>query len=176
MNWTVTKVYDPATQAKALESAGFKAYMFAQEQSIAGGTYENWVTRASVMTALESGDLSFLSKAAVGDGGVGITINGGTAGDANAGGATAFSNGGGVDNIVKAFVVVFNGDSTYALVSEVLENPINSMGASDGITAEFSTATKQYSNWTQVGAIPEPTSGLLLLLGVAGLALKRRRV
>ena len=26
-----------------------------------------------------------------------------------------------------------------------------------------------------VGAIPEPTSGLLLLLGVAGLALKRRR-
>ena len=25
------------------------------------------------------------------------------------------------------------------------------------------------------GAIPEPTSGLLLLLGVAGLALKRRR-
>ena len=26
-----------------------------------------------------------------------------------------------------------------------------------------------------VGAIPEPTSGLLLLLGVAGLALKRKR-
>ena len=33
------------------------------------------------------------------------------------------------------------------------------------------------SNWTNgtVGAAPEPTSGLLLLIGVAGLALRRRR-
>ena len=31
------------------------------------------------------------------------------------------------------------------------------------------------SNWHTVSAVPEPTSGLLLLLGVAGLALKRKR-
>lgn len=31
------------------------------------------------------------------------------------------------------------------------------------------------SNWTATAAVPEPTSGLLMLLGIAGLALRRRR-
>lgn len=39
-----------------------------------------------------------------------------------------------------------------------------------------SAASKLDSNWNAVAAaVPEPTSGLLLLLGVAGLALKRKR-
>ena len=36
------------------------------------------------------------------------------------------------------------------------------------------TATQTASNWVG-GAVPEPTSGLLMLLGMAGLALRRRR-
>ena len=36
----------------------------------------------------------------------------------------------------------------------------------------MATQTKNASNWA---AVPEPTSGLLLLLGVAGLTLKRKR-
>ena len=36
-------------------------------------------------------------------------------------------------------------------------------------------ALKPASNFTYATAVPEPTSGLLLLLGMAGLALKRKR-
>ena len=36
----------------------------------------------------------------------------------------------------------------------------------------MATATQNAGNWA---AVPEPTSGLLLLLGMAGLALKRKR-
>ena len=52
-----------------------------------------------------------------------------------------------------------------------------SVGALDAQTANINfgnmaAATQNAGNWA---AVPEPTSGLLMLLGVAGLALRRRR-
>jgi len=35
--------------------------------------------------------------------------------------------------------------------------------------------SSEFGQWTDIADIPEPTSGMLLLLGVAGLALKRKR-
>jgi len=56
---------------------------------------------------------------------------------------------------------------------------INDYGAGDTInnfdyTYEWGQTTAMAENWEPVGA-PEPTSAMLMLLGVAGLALKRKQ-
>lgn len=43
------------------------------------------------------------------------------------------------------------------------------------IDTGFASVANSAVSWTATSAVPEPTSGLLMLLGIAGLALKRRR-
>ena len=79
---------------------------------------------------------------------------------------------------VKIFAVIVDDDSfgedTHYVVTTVSGN-VKTPAASTTNVASFSvsnSATLNPNNWT---AAPEPTSGLLLLLGMAGLALKRKR-
>ena len=74
------------------------------------------------------------------------------------------------------FVVFNDADATkatkYAMVSD-LNKEYSSLDGKYTAGGAFSSSTP----WTDISApvIPEPTTGLLVLLGVAGLALRRRR-
>ncbi len=78
------------------------------------------------------------------------------------------------------FGVVFDTFSTdetiedagyYYITDSVTQNTYDLSGSDPATTAVF-TATQMNGEWA---AIPEPTSGLLMLVGLAGLALRRRR-
>ena len=65
-------------------------------------------------------------------------------------------------------IVYYNGASTYAEVAGAPGDPSNNY---EVFMTDYAV---QGADRTAVGDVPEPTSGLLPLLGVAGLALKRK--
>ena len=80
-----------------------------------------------------------------------------------------------------AYFVIFNGDNMYVSITTtaeyyaVGESAISfaSVSASSKLSSEASAGYSAAGWYTQ--SVPEPTSGLLMLLGMAGLALRRRR-
>lgn len=83
----------------------------------------------------------------------------------------------------QAFAVIWNADATSASVTSVasitMENDSQSKTFSFGNQSANLAANafdiKASGGDTPSGDVPEPTSGLLLLVGAAGLALRRRR-
>ena len=87
-------------------------------------------------------------------------------------------------NVSKTTADIFTADDVYnfyftfedggkAYTSATKENvTIKTVGDTAVAFGNQASATQNASNWT---AVPEPTSGLLMLLGIAGLTLKRKR-
>ena len=172
VDWKVSSVYAPGTATRAGNT--MSAYLLVESASISGGTFSTFFAREDAITSIGDGDLSFLSYAAVGDKGTAaVAFSSGTAKDTGAGN---FAAGSASDNIIKGYVVILSSDQTLAWVTDLAEDPINAMESQEGFSWTIGTSSQDASNWMTVGSVPEPTSGLLLLLGVAGLALRRRRV
>ena len=75
------------------------------------------------------------------------------------------------DDVISAYSIVLD-DTTPGKAKNYLVTDTKSGTFSSAGSAQLSFGNISAKTWT---AVPEPTSGLLLLLGVAGLALRRRR-
>ena len=124
------------------------------------------VSTSAAAAALNASDFSFLSSGWEAD-----YMEDGEAGTNN--GVGSYGN---LQDITGYFVVFNAGDTASATYAYISGTEVATTGAA-GQAASFDimgSSSATASNWTAVNA-PEPTSGLLLLLGMAGLALKRKR-
>ena len=135
----------------------------------------NTADQATVLAALTAGGDNIASTIA------GLTVNKNNAAVAvtgSAGRANANGSANDIDAAKNLFYVIFDGTiangqkyaytTGYDVSSKTYEEGQQSPGP---LSLTFAAAKTEQ----MIGNVPEPTSGLLLLLGVAGLALRRRR-
>ena len=95
--------------------------------------------------------------------------------NAAANGAVMKAGVGSYENTTKTFSMVLFDAATYATATEFKYAEVpDVVFVTANKTANFTTALSNAS-WTAMAAVPEPTSGLLMLVGLVGLALRRKR-
>ena len=160
--WYVDGITDPTTGAAA---TGLRGWCFAATTSKSG------VKTIAIDDAI----------ALINQGATGITelktymLKGGKTSSGVLSPATAYDGGWGTGDTLTTYAIVFDiGDATPTTASKYIVSSTETITFANATTARTSTGLSMSgSTWTAVA--PEPTSGLLMLLGVAGLALKRKR-
>ena len=168
ISWATTKgyLYDGTGDSASKLTSG-TAYLVLStyaQSDLVSLLASNDGNTAATLTALQ-GKAQYLGSGAIGDN---ARINEGT------GTSSATES-------ITAYFVVFNGDNMY--ISDTATSDYDGLAQSHDLTFGTSmTASSKalpsdgaYSGAGWYTAVPEPTSGLLMLLGMAGLALRRRR-
>lgn len=168
--WTITGVNGP--DGSALDTG--KAYVFFVQQNSGKADTSSWLsitTKAAFETALADANFSYAFSDITADAGV-FSYNNTTAsaidqGSLGLSGSTKYS----VYAIITDTETIT--DETKFMITTAA-SASSTYGDSAGTTKTFAigSQTTASATWHNV---PEPTSGLLMLVGLAGLALRRRR-
>ena len=158
--WSTTgTIYEPSGTSVAT-TGGFTAYLFD------AGT----VSQSALVTALRDGgsitDYTALSSY--------------TTDSAAKVATTAFTADYASGTSVSAYFAIVQDDYVYisgakSATAQDVGTATFSMGSQSTNSAKVFDSTTAYANAGWYQTVPEPTSGLLMLLGMAGLALRRRR-
>ena len=163
---TGDKTVDSVAAAQASAYANnYMVYLFAAD------AVADWdkLTEADLASAKDSSSLQYLSYG---------SRTGGNYATANKNGivdAVRTVDVGDAASYVAKIVVVDTVNNTYVATSKTLTSRDETAGASQADMVSLTQATFAAQSFGGFAPVPEPTSGLLMLLGVAGLALRRRR-
>ena len=171
IDWSIEYASNPWTDDDILVEDGFAAYFFVDSASLGG---EGLYSYDTAVANLEKGDFSFVVGNAIGDP---SSFDYGEASKFSVGNMQAGNDS--ENNVIKAYAIILGKDDEgvdRAFITTYAGTEINKLGGADtilfGDLDAATISTGDAGNWY---AAPEPTSGLLLLIGVAGLALRRRR-
>ena len=163
VSWTVTNIFKGNTTDKAQTTDGYMVYL------ISDATY----SQTDAAAALAAGTLTASDIASKATTSSGLTAAGKLSKDVDLG---ALADG------TYTFYNVIVGDGN-AVVGSTVNATITSVGDSQIQSFNAKTLTQNSSSWKSVtgggggggGGTPEPTSGLLLLVGAGILGLRRKR-
>ena len=153
--WTVTNIYKGNTSDKAQTTDGYMVYL------INDATY----SQATAAAALAAGTLTADTISGKATASSGLTAAGKVSTDADVG---DLANG-----TYNFYNVIVGGGN--AVVGSNVSLEVTPVGNPQLGSFNAKTLTQSADNWKSVGGVPEPTSALLLLMGGAMLALRRKR-
>ena len=168
---------------------GVQAASFAWTSAAAYGiatTELNSLVDGTTYSAATSGTANRMSKQSVTWAYTLILTDAATSTSATLSGTPVFSSTGKISDTLSSDLVVAGKDLTYSLVftgtytdANNVEWTLTSNTISDSWhvsdQGDIALTTAVPSQWTASGDVPEPTSGILMLVGLGALALRRRR-